>query len=157
MKLVLSIASVALAVAVVALPAAAADQHTVVQAKDVKWGASPPSLPKGAEVAVLFGDPAKEGPFVMRLKFPKGYQVAPHTHPKTEMVVVLSGTIRFGMGSIADVTKAHVLTAGGLFAMPPGMQHFVSVDEETVVQLNGIGPWGVTYVNPKDDPRQKGQ
>ena len=57
------------------------------------------------------------------------------------------------MGATADKAKAQALAAGGVFAMPPGMQHYVSVNEETVVQLNGMGPWAVTYVNPKDDPR----
>jgi hypothetical protein len=38
--------------------------------------------------------------------------------------------------------------------MSPGMEHYVFADEDTVVQLNSNGPWGLTYVNPKDDPRK---
>ena len=30
------------------------------------------------------------------------------------------------------------------------MQHYVYADEETVLQLNSNGPWGLTYVNQKD-------
>jgi quercetin dioxygenase-like cupin family protein len=157
MKFVASIVTLALAGAAFMLPALAADEHTVLASKDVKWAPGPPSLPKGAEAAMLAGDPSKEGPFVMRLKFPKGYQVPPHFHPKAEVVTVISGTIRVGMAEIADDSKTKALAAGGFFAMPPGMKHFVSVDEETVLQLNGTGPWAVTYVNPKDDPRQKTQ
>jgi quercetin dioxygenase-like cupin family protein len=157
MKFVVSVVTLTLAGAAFMLPAFAADEHKIFTPQDVKWTPGPPSLPKGAEVAVLFGDPSKDGPFVMRLKFPKGYQVPPHVHPKAEVVTVISGTVHIGMGEIADSSKAQALAAGGFFAFPPGMTHFVSVDEDTVVQLSSTGPWGVTYVNPKDDPRQKSQ
>ena len=70
---------------------------------------------------------------------------------------MISGTFRIGMGETVDPSKAKALPAGGFFAFPPGMTHFASTDEETVVQLNSIGPWGLNYVNPKDDPRQKTQ
>jgi quercetin dioxygenase-like cupin family protein len=93
----------------------------------------------------------------MRLKMPKGYAIAPHTHPKPEIVTVISGTFQIGMGDAADETKAKALPAGGFFAFPPGMTHFAFIDEDTVVQINSTGPWGLTYVNPKDDPRQKTQ
>jgi quercetin dioxygenase-like cupin family protein len=135
----------------------AADEHKVLTPQDVKWSPGPPSIPKGAEVAVLFGDPSKEGLFAMRLKMPNGYKVPPHSHPKPEIVTVISGTFHIGMGDKADPSKAKALPAGGFFAFPPGMNHFASVDEETVVQINSTGPWGLTYVDPKDDPRQKTQ
>jgi quercetin dioxygenase-like cupin family protein len=157
MKLTRSAAALALACAALALPASAADNHTIVAANEVTWSPGPASMPKGAEAAVLFGDPSKEGVFAMRLKMPKGYQIAPHSHPKPEVVTVISGTFRIGMGETADPAKAKALTAGGLFAFPPGMTHFASTDEETVIQLNSVGPWALTYVNPKDDPRQKTQ
>ena len=64
----------------------------------VKWKDGPPSLPKGAQMAVLEGDPGKEGPFVFRVKVSDGYRVPPHTHPKTERVTVISGTFNIGMG-----------------------------------------------------------
>jgi quercetin dioxygenase-like cupin family protein len=135
----------------------ATEDHKVLTAQEVKWSPAPPSLPKGAEIAVLFGDPSKDGLFAMRLKFPKGYQIAPHSHPKPEVVTVISGTFRIGMGDTADAGKAKPLPAGGFFAFAPGMTHFASTDEETIVQINSTGPWGLTYVNPKDDPRQKTQ
>ena len=93
----------------------------------------------------------------MRLKMPKGYQIAPHSHPKPEVVTVVSGTFRIGMGETADPSKAQALKAGGFFAFPAGMTHFASTDEDTVIQLNSTGPWALNYVNPKDDPRQKPQ
>ena len=58
------------------------------------------------------------------------------------------------MGVTADQSKAQVLPAGSFFAMSPGMEHYVYADEETVLQLNSNGPWGLTYVNPNDDPRK---
>ena len=140
-----------------ALPLSAADDHKMLTAQDVKWSPAPGSLPKGAEVAVLFGDPSKEGLFAMRLKFPKDYVIPPHSHPKPEIVTVISGTFKIGMGDTADRSKANPLPAGGFFGFPPGMTHFAYTDEETVVQLNSTGPWTLTYVNPSDDPRQKSQ
>ena len=129
--------------------------HSTVTAPEVKWGPAPPSIRPGAQAAVLYGDPNKEGMFVMRLKLPKGYQLSPHTHPKPEIVTVISGTMRLGTGRTADPSKAQALPAGSFFAMNPGMEHYGSFDEDTVVQINSTGPWGITYVNPADDPRQK--
>jgi quercetin dioxygenase-like cupin family protein len=137
-----------------ALPTAAADEHRLIAPQDIRWLPAPPSLPKGAEMAVLFGDPSKEGLFAMRLKLPNGYQIPPHSHPKSEVVTVISGTFRVGMGDTADPGKAQALPAGGVFTVSPGMAHYAGADGDTVVQLNSTGPWSITYVNPKDDPRQ---
>lgn len=129
--------------------------HTIVRSDEVSWTSGPPSLPLGAQAAVLHGDPAKEGLFVMRLKLPAGYSIAPHSHPRPEIVTVISGAFNVGMGDVADRSKAQRLGAGGFFAFDPGMAHFAHVDEETVVQINSTGPWAITYVNPADDPREK--
>jgi quercetin dioxygenase-like cupin family protein len=106
---------------------------------------------------VLYGDPSKEGLFALRLKLPKGYRLAPHTHPKPEIVTVISGTFRLGMGEIADRSKGQPLSAGSFFGFPPGMAHYAFADDDTVIQLNSTGPWALTYVNPADDPRKKTQ
>ncbi len=153
MKMMLSTLTLAACVAH-ALPVSAADEHTMVKPNDVKWSAGPPVLPKGAETAVLYGDPSKDGLFAMRVKMPKGYQIAPHTHAKPEVVTVLSGTLRLGMGETADSGKAQALPVGSFFAVSPGMAHYVSADEDTVIQINTTGPWGLNYVNPQDDPRK---
>jgi len=133
--------------------ASAEDAHTIIAPNDIKWGPAPKVLPPGAEAAVLFGDPSKEGLFALRLKLPAGYAIPPHTHPANEVVTVISGTSKLGMGEAADQSATTALPAGGFFALPPGTVHFVYFDEETVVQINTNGPWGLTYVNPKDDPR----
>ena len=138
-------------------PAEMMGDHTVVAPQEIKWGPAPAVLPAGAEAAVLFGDPSKEGLFVLRLKFPAGYSVAPHSHPVDEVVTVISGTFYEGMGETADRRKAQPLPAGSFFARPPGTAHYVFVEEETVVQISTVGPWGLTYINPKDDPRQNTQ
>ncbi len=132
----------------------AMSEHGIVPADEVKWAPGPASLPPGAEAAVLYGDPGKEGLFTLRLKLPAGYAIPPHSHPKPEIVTILSGTFKLGTGDTADESQTVALPAGSFFAFEPGMTHFVFTDEETVVQLNSMGPWGVEYVNPADDPRQ---
>ena len=91
------------------------------------------------------------------IRMPKDYRIPPHTHPKPEIVTVISGTARLGMGETADRGKAQVLPTGSFFALSPGMAHYFMTDEDTVVQINSTGPWGISYVNAKDDPRQKTQ
>jgi len=150
----MKIVIIATALVLSAGAALAADDHTVITPNDIKWGPAPPSVPKGAQAAILYGDPSKEGPFAMRLRFPAGYHLPAHTHPKPEIVTVISGTMHFGEGSEADKAKAQTMPSGSFFVMPPGTPHYTYADQETVVQLNSQGPWGTTYVNEKDDPRK---
>jgi len=84
-------------------------------------------------------------------------RLAHNTFISPEIVTVVSGTARLGMGATADHDKAQVLPAGSFFALTPGSEHYFFADEETVIQLNSTGPWGINYLNPKDDPRQKSQ
>jgi quercetin dioxygenase-like cupin family protein len=107
--------------------------------------------------AVLEGDPAKPGPFLVRLKFPDGYRIAPHTHPKTERVTVLSGTFHLGMGERFDAKAGRAMPAGSYGHWPAGMKHYAWAEGETVIQLHGEGPWTIQYVNPDDDPRRQGK
>ena len=130
-------------------------KHVVYNAVDIKWAPGPPSLPRGAKVAVLQGDPAAPGPFTMRVKIPAGYKVRPHFHPIDEKVTVLSGDFHMAVGDTWDVTKGHTLTAGAFSSMPQGMHHYAWTTKGCVFQVNGTGPWGITYVNPADDPRNQ--
>jgi quercetin dioxygenase-like cupin family protein len=159
MKIALPTLIAAVAVAGVAstAPAETMEGVSIVLPREIKWGPGPAVLPPGAEAAVLFGDPSEEGLFVLRLKFPAGYSVAPHTHPVDEIVTVISGTFYKGMGETYDKRKLERLPAGSFFALPPGTAHYVFMEEETVIQISTVGPWGLTYINPKDDPRQKTQ
>jgi quercetin dioxygenase-like cupin family protein len=117
------------------------------------WKDGPPSLPPGAQIAVLEGDPSKPGPFVFRVKVPDGYRIPPHTHPKPERVTVLAGTFLIGMGETFDAGKAEAMPAGTYGTWPAGMKHFVWAKGETVLQFHGDGPWVINYLNPADDPR----
>jgi quercetin dioxygenase-like cupin family protein len=119
----------------------------------IEWKEGPASLPPGAKMALLEGDPTKEGPFVMRLQFPDGYHVPTHTHPKTERVTVISGTGYLAAGEALDRSSAKKLPAGSFGYWPAGMKHAAWFEGETVIQLHGIGPWQINYVNPADDPR----
>jgi hypothetical protein len=121
----------------------------------IVWKEGPPSLPKGAMIAVLEGDPSKDGPFTFRVKLPDGYRVPPHTHPKTERITVLQGTFNFGMGDRFDESKTQPMPAGTYGYWPAGMKHFVWARGETILQFHGIGPWSIVYVNPADDPRHQ--
>ena len=128
--------------------------HTVVSGDAVQWGAAPPSLPAGAQASALVGSPAKEGPFVLRLKFPAGFVIPPHRHSKDEFVTVISGSFAVAAGEKLD-RAARPLRAASFVHLPAGMPHFAFTTEETVVQINGTGPFDVIYIDPKDDPRKK--
>ena len=120
---------------------------------ETKWIDGPPSLPKGAKLAVLEGDPNKQGPFVFRLKLPDGYRVPPHTHPKTERITVIEGTFNVGMGEKFNESATQPMPVGTYGYWPAGMTHFVWAKGDTMLQFHGDGPWTINYVNPADDPR----
>jgi quercetin dioxygenase-like cupin family protein len=143
------------ALAIAPSPDAGELHHTVVPASAVAWGPAPPSLPAGAQAAVLLGSPAKEGPFVLRLKFPAGYAVPPHRHSKDELLTVIAGGFAVASGEKLDRTASPFLAPASFVHLPAGMPHYAWVETETVVQINGVGPFDVTYVDPKDDPRNK--
>jgi quercetin dioxygenase-like cupin family protein len=131
------------------------EMPNIYKATDIKWKDGPASIPPGAKFAVLEGDPTKEGPFVMRLKLPDGYRIPPHVHPKPERLTVISGMFNIGMGEKFDDSKGTAMPAGSYGTWKAGMKHFVWTKSETVVQLHGVGPWTIEYVDPKDDPRKK--
>ena len=121
---------------------------------ELQWKDSP-VLPAGAKIAVLEGDPSKDGLFVMRIRLPDGFHIPPHTHPKTERVTILSGTFHLAMGERLERSATRPLPAGSYGFWPKGMKHAAWAEGETTVQLHGVGPWVINYVNPADDPRNK--
>jgi hypothetical protein len=137
-------------------PMSATQGHVVMPANEVKWGPAPPSLPAGAQAAVLSGDPSKAGPFTLTAKFPDGYRVPPHSHPSAENVTVSAGTLMVGMGDKFDEQSMKALGAGGYALLPQKMNHYVRAKGETTVIIQSTGPFEITYVNPKDDPRNTG-
>ena len=128
--------------------------HRMITASDLKW-ADVPSLPPGAKIAVIEGPMTEAVPFTIRLKFPANYSIPAHSHPAVERVTVLSGTFHMGTGDKLDSQKTMPLSPGDMMIMQPKTNHYAWNKDEVVVQLNGMGPWGVTYVNPADDPRKK--
>ena len=112
--------------------------NKLVAPAEIQWGTGPAILPAGIQGAILYGDPTKDGLFSMRFKLPKGYRVAPHTLSKAGLFTVISGNFRIGMGEKADPSKARAMPVGSFIALAPDTPHFVSVDEETAVQLNNL-------------------
>src|SRR5262249_15360097 len=121
----------------------------------IKWGPAPPSLPAGAKAAVLTGDPTKAGPYVIRVKMPDGYKVAPHWHPSDENVTVIQGTFMAGKGETFDIDSCTALPAGSFVRMPREMRHFAWAKGETIIQVHSMGPFAINYVHAADDPRKK--
>src|SRR6476661_3387001 len=115
----------------------------IMKSADVPW-TDYPGRP-GVKLAVIEGDMAKAGPFMIRVKFPKGYALGPHTHPAVEHTTVLSGVLQIGYGT-KDTGPTEKLPAGTVIVTPPNTPHFLKVEEETIVQTHGIGPWGSTAI-----------
>ena len=149
------------AVSIVAIVGAATAQeakapaHVLTTAAEVKWGDPPPILEKGSSFAVISGDPSQPGLYVVRMKMPAGYKIAPHWHPTDEHVTVLSGTFSLGMGEKFDKAAMKDLPAGGYALLPAEMRHFAMAKTDAIVQVHGIGPFVLTYVNPGDDPSKR--
>jgi mannose-6-phosphate isomerase-like protein (cupin superfamily) len=122
----------------------------------VKYGPAPPFLPAGAQLTVLEGDPmAASGDYTVRLKMPDGYKIAPHTHPARENVTVLSGTLKVGMGDQFDASKMMSFGPGSFAYLDPSMHHYAAASGETVIQIHGMSPLKINYINPADDPSGK--
>jgi quercetin dioxygenase-like cupin family protein len=132
--------------------AASASSHAMVHAADTKWGPAPPAFPKGAQAAVLYGDPGKAGPFAIRLKAPAGYKVPRHWHSADEQVTIIEGDFALSMGEMGN-THDGTFAPGDYISMPAKMQHEATTKNGVVVQVNAVGPFDMNYVDPKDDPR----
>ncbi len=119
---------------------------------ELKWGPAPAIFPAGAQMAVLQGDPGGTSLFTVRLRFPDGYRIAPHTHPTDENVTVISGTFRVGMGTTAESTGMLTLHSGGFVTAPANHAHYAAASGVTVVQVHAMGPFAMTYVHAADTP-----
>jgi ChrR-like protein with cupin domain len=126
--------------------------HKIITADAIKWQPAPPVFPKGAEFAVLSGNPRKAGPYVVRIKLPDGYMIPAHWHSRPEHVTVISGKFNIGMGEKLDKVRTQPLGPGGFFAMPGKMAHYGWVEGETIMDVFSIGPFDMRYIDPQDDP-----
>ena len=153
---ILSIVATTAILAIVA-PAATAQHdghHRMVRADELKWQPVP-SLPKGAVMSVIEGPMNEAVPFTVRFRFPANYKVPAHWHPAVERVTVLSGEFFMGVGDKADEARAQGLRPGDVMVMQPRTPHFAFTRVATEIQLHGSGPWGITYLNPDEDPRKQ--
>lgn len=123
-----------------------------LNADHLNWGPAPAVLPKGAQLAVLDGDPHQAAPYVIRLKMPPGYQIPPHWHSKAESLTIVAGTLSLGMGDTPDRKAAQELTAGGFHAIGAQVHHYAFSRTGAVVQIHGEGPFDIHYINPADNP-----
>jgi quercetin dioxygenase-like cupin family protein len=119
---------------------------------EIHWGPAPAIFPAGAEMAVLQGDPGSTNLFTVRLRFPNGYKLPPHTHPTDENVTVISGTFLVGMGETAESKGMLKMKSGDFITAPANHAHYAAAQGPTVVQVHAIGPFAMTYVNPADTP-----
>lgn len=126
----------------------------MVSPAQLAWTDAPAVAP-GAKIAVIEGPLNKAVPFTFRLLLPANARIAPHVHPAFERVTVLSGTFHFAHGDKFDAAGTQALGQGSVAVMPPGAPMFGYTKQETVIQLHGVGPWGISYLNPGDDPRKK--
>ncbi|HEY0835388.1 MAG TPA: cupin domain-containing protein [Azospirillum sp.] len=134
--------------------AGSAGEHAIHTNETLQW-TPVGALPPGAQWSVMAGNPAEPGPFALRLKFPDGYRVPAHWHSQPETVTVISGSFGLGMGHSGDRDKTQVLPAGGFAFMPAMQPHYAIANGETVVQVNGTGPFDLNYVDPSQDPRKQ--
>ena len=151
------IAGAALAIASVAQadePTKAAGNDVFVNAKDLKWMEGIPDLPKGLQMTILYGDPTKSGFYAIRLKMPDGYKIPPHWHSQDEQLTILAGTFILHMGDTMK-SEAHPLDVGGYHYHPKKMHHAAEVKGETIVQVEGMGPFDIHYLNAADNPNPK--
>ncbi len=152
--LLLTLMPFALAVATAQESAAPASKHVMVKASAVQWGDAPPAFERGAQAAVIAGDPGKSGLFVLRLKAPAGYRIAPHWHSSDEHVTLIEGdlTVEMGEGSMKHSTT---MGPGDYLLLLAQMPHSASSSGGAVLQVHGAGPFDLTYIDPKDDPRKR--
>jgi hypothetical protein len=150
-----TLAPVVLVLTVTVALTLAQSSHIVVPADQVQWSPAPPSLPAGAQISVLEGNPAAKGPVTMRLKFPADYNIPSHWHTMTERLTVLSGALHVGMGDKLNRQASQTLDPGGYAALPGNMHHFAWTTTPTIVQISLDGPFDIFYVNPSEDPQKR--
>ena len=130
------------------------DRFHAIRSEDVIWRPLA-AFPPEARLAVLVGDPTLPGPYVIRVRLPGGIRLAPHRHPEDRIYTVISGVFYVGLGEVFDEQKLQAFAPGSIVVLPGGQAHFHwAKSGEYVTQVTAIGPLGLDYVSPTDDPRQ---
>lgn len=125
----------------------AGESHKILHSGDLKWT----PIIKGCDLAAVSGDPNGEGvPFVVRLRCSAGTVIPAHWHPTDENVTVLKGTFLVGMGDKFDESKLQAMNTGNFVNMPKEVRHYAQSKTDAIVQVHGVGPFKVNWVNPAD-------
>lgn len=135
-----------------AAPAFPEEQPHFVSAATLNWSEAPAMFPKGANAALVSGNPETDGLYVVRLQFPANYKIPAHRHPLAEYITVLMGSFHIGMGDKLDMSKSTEVAPGGFVEVPADMNHYAWTTEQTVIQVHGQGPFEITYSDPANDP-----
>ena len=114
---------------------------------EMQWTTQGGLAAPGMEQLNLVGDPAKPGPYTLRLKFPKGFRIAPHTDSRE--VTIVSGTFATGYGETFDAAKLKILPAGSFYTEPANIPHYIEIKEDVILQVSGMGPSGRRFVGSR--------
>lgn len=124
-----------------------------LHSEDIEFHAFP-AFPKGAELAIVVGDPRRPGPYVVRVSVPDGVKLMPHVHPEDRVYTVISGVFYIGYGTTFDPSKLVAYGPGSVVVLPSNTPHFHwARSGPYVTQVSGMGPLGLRYLDPNDDPR----
>jgi quercetin dioxygenase-like cupin family protein len=122
---------------------------------DVDWKLFP-AFPPSVRLAILVGDPSQPAPYVIRVKVPSGVKLMPHRHPEDRVYTIISGVFYIGVGDEFDAGKLQAYPPGSVVVLPGDTPHFHwARSGEYVSQVTAIGPLGLEYLDPKDDPRSQ--
>lgn len=132
------------------------DRFHAIRPEDVEWKPFA-AFPPEARLAILVGDPARPGPYVIRVKLPAGVKLAPHRHPEDRVYTVISGVFYIGLGDVFDEARLMAYGPGSVVVLPGGQAHFhCAKSGEYITQVTALGPLGLGYIDPANDPRQRG-
>ena len=151
-KLALLAVGVVLSVVAIAQQTAAPGVVALTPA-EMAWASQGVFAVPGMEQLNLVGDPTKPGPYTLRLKFPKGFRIRPHTHPDSREVTILSGIFATGYGETFDAGNLKILPAGSFYTEPANVPHYIEIEEEVVLQVSGTGPSGRKFVDRPESPK----
>jgi quercetin dioxygenase-like cupin family protein len=131
------------------------DAFRSVLPEEIDWKPFP-SFPTSARLAIVVGEPSEPGPYVIRVKLPSGVKLMPHRHPEDRVYTVISGVFYIGLGDRFEEDQLQAYAPGSLIVLPGGTPHFHwAKSGEYVTQVTAIGPLGLEYLDPTDDPRNK--
>ena len=135
-------------------PAAHGDHPSMTNVfpEDLQW-ANAASIPRQIELATVYGNPAQPGPYIFRARMPAGTKLFAHRHPDERWVTVLRGTYRSAVGEAYDVGAATEYPEGSFYVTAANAPHYSYAVTDVIVQEQGVGPTGMSYVHAEDDPR----